>query len=145
VIFRRILVAVDASPIAAHATDLAIELARSLGSEVAFIHAINPSVGIGADGGVTPGDLIALEERDGKALLAALGARASLQPPPLEFLKVGKPGAEITRTAAEWGADLLVLGSHGRGGIVRAVLGSVAESVVRHAPCPVLVVRGEHA
>lgn len=43
--------------------------------------------------------------------------------------------------AKEWPADLIVIGSHGRGGVKRALLGSVAEGVMRHAPCPVLVVR----
>ena len=51
------------------------------------------------------------------------------------------PGRALCQMAEDEGADLLILGSHGRSGLSRAFLGSVAEKVVRHAPCPVLVVR----
>jgi nucleotide-binding universal stress UspA family protein len=47
------------------------------------------------------------------------------------------------RAAKAWPADLIVIGSHGRAGIVRTLLGSVAEGVMRHASCPVLVVRAQ--
>jgi nucleotide-binding universal stress UspA family protein len=54
----------------------------------------------------------------------------------------GKPADEVIAAAREWTAELIVLGTHGRSGVARAVLGSTAEAVVRHAPCPVVVVRG---
>jgi nucleotide-binding universal stress UspA family protein len=56
---------------------------------------------------------------------------------------VGSPDAEIVKLAEEIGAGLIVMGSRGRGGIRRAVMGSVSDSVVRHAHCPVMVVREE--
>ena len=55
---------------------------------------------------------------------------------------VGRPASEITATAARIGADLLAIGSRGRGALASAVLGSVAAEVIDHAPCPVLVARG---
>ena len=55
--------------------------------------------------------------------------------------KFGQPDAEIVRLAEELRAGLVVVGSRGRGGVSRALLGSVSDSVVRHAHCPVLVVR----
>lgn len=55
-------------------------------------------------------------------------------------VRVGSPAHEIVEDAKEWGADLIVVGTHARSGIARAVLGSVAESVVRDAPCSVLVI-----
>ncbi|MBV9454749.1 MAG: universal stress protein, partial [Rubrobacter sp.] len=58
-------------------------------------------------------------------------------------LKVGRPDAEIVTLAEELGTDLLVVGSRGEGGMRRALMGSVSDSVVRHAHCPVLVVRRE--
>jgi nucleotide-binding universal stress UspA family protein len=58
-------------------------------------------------------------------------------------LRVGAPDREIANLAEEIGAGLIVLGSRGRGGIRRALMGSVSDSVVRHAHCPVLVVRRE--
>ncbi len=54
---------------------------------------------------------------------------------------IGDPGAEICRVASEHNADLIVLPSHGRTGLKRLLIGSVAERVVRLAPCPVLVLR----
>ena len=58
-------------------------------------------------------------------------------------LRVGRPEAEITALAEEIGAGLIVVGSRGLGGIRRAMMGSVSDSVVRHAHCPVMVVRKE--
>jgi nucleotide-binding universal stress UspA family protein len=57
------------------------------------------------------------------------------------FVERGSAYAEIVRRAEDWGADVIVIGSHGRTGLARAVLGSVAERVVEHAPCSVLIAR----
>lgn len=141
--FRRIIIAVDGSAFSARAADVGFELARSLGAEVALIHVIDPSLVVAPEGGYPAGELIALAEQDGKRLLAGFSQRVSVQPPPLEFIQVGKPAAEIVKAAKEWPADLIVIGSHGRGGVERLFLGSVAEAVMRHAACPVLVVRAE--
>ena len=53
---------------------------------------------------------------------------------------VGRPDAEIVARATATGAELIVMGTHGRSGLAHALLGSVAERVVQHAPCPVLIV-----
>ena len=60
-------------------------------------------------------------------------------------LSMGRADEEIVVLAEELGADLIVMGSRGLGGVKRALMGSVSESVVRHAHCPVLVVRGARA
>jgi nucleotide-binding universal stress UspA family protein len=57
------------------------------------------------------------------------------------LIRHGNPGSEIVKEAEQWSADLILVGSHGRTGITRWLLGSVAEQVVRHAPCSVEVVR----
>jgi nucleotide-binding universal stress UspA family protein len=56
-------------------------------------------------------------------------------------LVMGDPATEIVRVAEEEKAELIVLGTHGRTGLSRILMGSVAEAVVRHAPCPVLIYR----
>jgi nucleotide-binding universal stress UspA family protein len=61
--------------------------------------------------------------------------------PAEEVVAVGKPSREILRAAAEIGADLIVMGVHGRGALERAMLGSTTHQVIRHATCPVLTVR----
>jgi len=142
--FRKILIAVDESAFAARAADVGFELARSLGAEVALIHAVDPAVvAYAPEGGIPAGELANLAQQDGKRLLAAFAQRASLQPAPLEFIHVGKTATEIVKAAKDWPADLIVIGSHGRGGINRLLLGSVAEAVMRQAECPVLVVRAQ--
>ena len=141
--FRRILVALDGSPVAAHAADVGIDLAQSLGGEVALIHVVDPAQNWAPESGVPAAELIKLAEQDGKRLLAEFRPRATLQMPPLEFVQVGKPTSEIMKAAKDWPADIIVIGSHGRGGISRVLLGSVAEGVMRHASCPVLVVRAQ--
>jgi nucleotide-binding universal stress UspA family protein len=60
-------------------------------------------------------------------------------------LAEGDPAAEILRAAADTRCDLIVLGTHGRTGLTRLLMGSVAEQVVRKAPCPVLTVKAPHA
>jgi universal stress protein A len=57
------------------------------------------------------------------------------------LVRHGLPGEEIVETARELPADLIVISTHGRTGLAHVVIGSVAEQVVRHAPCPVLVLR----
>jgi nucleotide-binding universal stress UspA family protein len=61
-----------------------------------------------------------------------------------ELIEPGDPAEVICRTAKRLGSDVIVVGSHGRTGFGRLFFGSVSEHVVRHAPCPVLVVRSPH-
>jgi nucleotide-binding universal stress UspA family protein len=141
--FRKVLIAVDSEPVAVHAADVGVELARSLNADVALIHVIDTVPAYGADTGISPGELAAQARQDGKTLMAGFRERLSLQPSALEFVVSGSPPDEIVKAAREWPADLIVIGSHGRGGVQRALLGSVAEGVMRHALCPVLVIRAK--
>lgn len=141
--FRRILLAVDESPIAAHAADLGADLAKRLGAELAFICVVDPGENVAPGSGLSAAELIALAQQDGKRLLAGFRQRAPEGLSPLEFIAVGKPASEIVKAAAEWPADVIVMGSHGRGGVERALLGSVADTVMRHASCSVLIIRAQ--
>jgi nucleotide-binding universal stress UspA family protein len=141
--FRKILIAVDDDPVSVRAADVGSELARALGGEVALIHVNDIVVAYAGDTGIPRRDLIAQTEQESKRLLSGFRERLSLAPSTLEFVEVGTPATAITRAAKDWPADLIVIGSHGRGGMRRALLGSVAEGVMRNAPCPVLVVRAQ--
>ncbi|HME60987.1 MAG TPA: universal stress protein [Candidatus Binatia bacterium] len=142
--FKKILIAVDESAFAARAVDVGFDLARSLGAQVALIYVVDPSiVAYAPESGIPASELVAEAQRDARRLTAAFTQSAALQPPPLEFIHTGKPPVEIVGAAKDWPADLIVIGSHGRGGVERLLLGSVAEAVMRHASCPVLVVRAE--
>jgi len=139
-LFQKILVAVDNEPIAAHAADIGAELARA---EMAFIHVIDPALVNASDTGIQPDVFVASAKEEAKKLIDDFRKRLPQQVTALEFVQIGLPLTEIVNAAKDWPADLIVIGSHGRGGITRALLGSVAEGVMRHAPCPVLVVRAK--
>jgi nucleotide-binding universal stress UspA family protein len=149
----RILSATDGSEEATLAAQTAIELANKTGSELHVVyadmlpysHALNQGYQAGVDVGVYVQDESEELMRIGQGRLdeqvrkikAAGGSVAQAH------YRLGRPEAEITALAEEIGAGLIVVGSRGLGGIRRTVLGSVSDSVVRHAPCPVLVVRKE--
>jgi len=138
----RVLIALNSEPLAAHAAGVGIELTCALGAELAFVYVIDEPSDIGADGGVLAGEAIKRAKEDGKEVIAAIRQRAP-QLAALEFMPIGRASAEIVKAAKEWPANLIVIGSHGRGGIQRAVRGSVAEAVMRAASCPVMVVKAE--
>jgi nucleotide-binding universal stress UspA family protein len=139
---RTMLVATDFSEHADQALEYAAELAAQLDATIHLLHVVtNPVMGGPELAFVHP----SLIEHATTAAQTALEERAArlrdrVQVGPVQ-LEVGDPRDEIDRVAAEIGADLIVMGTHGRRGVRRLLLGSVAESVVRTAPCPVLTVR----
>jgi nucleotide-binding universal stress UspA family protein len=138
--FDKILIAVDRGPIAAHAVDVGVTLANSLKAELALIHVTEPPAA-GSDAGISIVDYMKLARGEGQRLLTGMRQRHSLPASVQEFLEAGDAAAEIVKTAKEWPADMIVVGSHGRSGLSRVMLGSVAETVLRHAPCAVPIVR----
>jgi nucleotide-binding universal stress UspA family protein len=142
-VFRKILITVDSDPIAAHAAEIGAELASLVGAEMAFIHVIDPALVNPADTAIQPDALVASAQEDARKLIGDFRKHLPGQPAALEFVPIGSSLTEIVDAARGWPADLIVIGSHGRGGVERALLGSVAEGVMRRAPCPVLVVRGK--
>ncbi|WP_394820516.1 universal stress protein [Pendulispora albinea] len=125
-----ILVPTDFSPTADEALDYAIVLAAKLGASITVVHAYDVAAVSGAH--VRANAQSALDA----ALAKRQGAGVSLK----SLLKSGNPLDTIPDVAREIGAELIVMGTHGRQGIARMLLGSVAERVVRTAPCPVLTV-----
>jgi len=139
--FKRILIAVDASEIGVHATLVGLDLASALGAAIAFIHVIAPAMSDGAWFAVASPELTEQPDDEILQVLARLRGRAPIPSETVRFVPVGDPVESIRKAARDWPADLVVIGSHGRDGVGHALLGSVAEGVARHAPCPVLVVR----
>lgn len=141
---RTIVVPIDFSPAAADAKEWAIDLARRYGASVVVAHVVEPVAWPVSPEGLmlTPTDLVGPNRRELDAALAAECAAieksgVAAQPVLLD----GKPAAEIAALARRCEAELIVMGTHGRKGVSHALLGSVAEKVVRSAPCPVLTVR----
>lgn len=83
----------------------------------------------------------ALQKHAEEVLRTARDTVAAAGLPVEAQIRHGRPGAEIVEEAKRWGADLVLIGSHGRSGIERILMGSVAHYVVAHAPCSVEVVR----
>ena len=120
-----------------------MELARRLDAQVALIHVIDPALVLDPEAGIGADELVQKAREDAARVVAGFRARLQADARALGFVPLGSPGSEIVKAATEWQADVIVIGSHGRRGITRALMGSVAEAVVRHAPCPVLVVRAK--
>ena len=142
---RKILVATDFSPVAMHAQTAALELARPLGAEVTVLHAYQLPTYLFVDGSsyVPPPKLVAEVLADtAHGLAAAVDAAAASGVTIKTVSEEGDPKEVIVRYAEEHGFDLVVLGTHGRRGLARLALGSVAEHVVRAATRPVLTVHG---
>ena len=145
----KILVATDGSEEAALAAQSAADLAARTGSELHVVH-VGETLGPGYSGyrgyeeGVLPSAQVDLERQAQEALEAQVGRIAVAEGPRVQsYLRMGRPDEEIVALGEEIGAELIVIGSRGLGGVRRALMGSVADSVVRHAHCPVLAVRRE--
>jgi nucleotide-binding universal stress UspA family protein len=136
---RKILVPVDGSPPSIAALEHAIALAEDGDSAIEVLYVEAPEqFEVGSRTPLAPGARRELERTMHDALERAkgrLGDRVSTH------TVFGDPLLKIIETASEHACDLIVIGTHGRVGRLHALLGSVAEGVVRNAPCPVLTVR----
>ncbi len=141
--WRKICCPVDFSETSRRAAESALELAWAFGGRVTLLHVaeplIAPALEAGARSAPTPEAIEPGLRDEIRAWARALpeGEKADV-----EVLE-GSPAEEIVRFAREGAYDAVVMGTHGRTGLKHLVLGSVAERVVRHARCPVVVVRGE--
>ena len=139
---KHILVPTDLGDGAEHALDYACELARTLGARIHLLNVITiPALGVPEMGVAVTGTMIDEMIVDNQAAIDRLARTRCTAPVGRVMIKTGNPRDVINQTAQELGVDLIVMGTHGRHGISRALLGSVAETVVRSAPCAVLTVR----
>lgn len=143
--YARILVPVDGSQTATKALVAALDLARDKGGAVRVIHVIDETTLI--SGYEFAGELIRLARERGEKILAealnvvrSAGVKGDSR---LVDLPGKRLGDSVADEATAWQADLVVVGTHGRRGMRRLILGSGAESVIRLSRIPVLVIRGE--
>ena len=132
---RKILVPVDFSECSEKALQYAIPFAKQFGAEITLVHVIQYSVQ--APEMILAADTTQAAKEGVDALVQKVGDAVMCR----AVVRVGKPADEIVEAATQGGADLIILSTHGRSGLAHLLLGSTAEQVVRHAPCPVLVVR----
>jgi nucleotide-binding universal stress UspA family protein len=142
---RRILFGSDFSAASRKAFATAVKTAKQAHASLAIVHVLVPFLPVGPDQYVGPETW---EEIDGQARkwaakhLAALASRAKSSGVRATTVLIdGTPAREITRFAKKKHADLVIIGTHGRTGLARLFLGSVAGQIVATAPCPVMTVR----
>jgi nucleotide-binding universal stress UspA family protein len=136
---RRIVLATDLSSTSEGATAQALQLARDLKAELLVVSVIDPTSPHTGPALARMDQRRAAREVAAQALVVE-GRRAGVN---VHFLVwEGEPGPAIVEAALAEAADLVIVGTHGRSRVGRLVLGSVSDHVVRHAPCPILIVRG---
>jgi nucleotide-binding universal stress UspA family protein len=143
--FSRMLVAVDRSERALKAFDYAVQLSKIGRAKISVVHVIPPPVA--GEEGIPATQLAESLQKEGEQLLAQLKSRAEMQFAVgagvlIDYvIKEGNPAKVILASAKDSGADLIVMGSSGTGGVKEWLLGSVSHAVSSHSSCPVLIVK----
>ena len=143
---QKILLPTDFSGCANYALPYAAAIARATGATIVCLHVVEPIVpAVGYSGLAEPMPIADISEQledSAERELPQFAECDELNGLEVEEVIVhGDPAAEIVRVASEREVDLIVVSSHGRTGLGRIIFGSTAEAVVRHAICPVLVVK----
>ena len=139
---KKILVPIDFSDCSKKALQYALPLAKQHEAAITLLYVVPRSYTVGEYGGVDYASLEAELRASSDKQLATLAVdevRGEVAADTL--VSTGSPAAEIIQAAKQTLVDLIVISTHGRTGLKHVFLGSVTEHVVRHAPCPVLVVR----
>jgi nucleotide-binding universal stress UspA family protein len=147
---RTILLATDGSDEAGLATQAVAELSKATNSEVHITYVLPTEAQLFGPHAYTDEireSLIERAERDARSFLEEQAERVRSEGGKVAetHLRAGRPDKEIIRLAGVLGVGTIMMGSRGIGGIERMLIGSVSESVIRHAHCPVYVVRGDVA
>jgi len=146
--YAKILVPVDGSQPSATGLAEAIKIAKSQGSEIRLMHVVNDLIlDCGYGTGVYGSDALEVLRKAGRGILDA--AEGTVRQEGIKTNSVllesfgGRAADLILAEAQAWSADLIVMGTHGRRGVARVVMGSDAEGVVRACNVPVMLVRGK--
>lgn len=145
--YTKILVPVDGSPTSNRGLDEAIKLARLTGANLKLLHVIDLlTIAMTPEAGAAlTAQMAELLTEGGKTILADAKARVQAAGLGVDTELIdslaGRVCDQVVDVAQAWGADLIVIGTHGRRGVGRLMIGSDAEQIVRRAPVPVLLVR----
>lgn len=130
--FKNIMVPTDGSEFASKAEDVAIEMAKKFDSKVVAVHVIDDKL-------IYPFEVL---EEEGKSILKKVqekGEKNSVKVD--EVLLVGNPTRDMKKIAEKVGADIIVIGTHGKTGLEKLIMGSVAESTLKTVKVPVLLLK----
>lgn len=138
--YSKILIAVDSSEFSMRAAKKGLELAHQLKATPALLYVVDTSKAIGnIEAGLLPEQALIILKKEVEQTLDELATMYSGDDI-LKFMPEGHPTKDILKTAEIWEADLIVMGTHGRTGLMHLLVGSVAEYIVRHSKIPVMVV-----
>ena len=145
--FQRIIVPVDGSDASNLALDAALRIARDAGGQVRLVHVVEEMAYLsgGSAYGAYSADMLGIMRDAGSTILSDALGRAQAAGVAADTQLYDKLGDRLSEVVADiaqsWNADLVVVGTHGRRGMRRLLLGSGAEQIIRTAPVPVLVIR----
>lgn len=143
--FDKILMPTDGSDVAFGAAERAVALAKLAGAalHVVIVQEPYPYSGIGSTNSAGVQEYLAASQRQATEALARITAQAQVHGVAVstEIVEGSSPAEEIVETARRCGADVIVMGSHGRTGVARVLLGSVAGKVLMLSPVPVMIVK----
>jgi nucleotide-binding universal stress UspA family protein len=145
----RILVAIDGSTYSNDALDQIASRPWPDGSELRIVTVVNPYPTVGSEAWAAPpafyDDMVKAAHESGSRAIAAARERIAKSAQSLEvsdaLLTAASPARAILDEAERWGAELVVVGSHGYGAVQRFLLGSVSHAIATHAPCSVEIIR----
>ena len=145
--YQRILVPVDGSPTSNAGLSEAIKLAKLTGARVRVLHVVDETAFLmSGDSSPMSGDIFTLLKEAGQAVLEAAREQVNAAGIAVDAALFdgfrGRLSERVAEQVKEWGADVIVVGTHGRRGVGRMLMGSDAEQIVRTATVPVLLVRG---
>ena len=142
---KTVLVPIDFSECSGKAVKYAVAFAKTFGAEIALVHVTDPYIPssemVTVDIAALKKEMIDAAEKE----LKTVCDETTTAVPSKAILRVGRPFHEVIEVANELKPDLIIVGTHGRTGLSHALLGSTAERIVRHANCPVLVLRENEA
>lgn len=137
--YHKVLIAIDTSDRSIKAAEQGVNLAIQLGASVAIVIAIDTAkINKDSESGSLPQDEIARLNKKAHQTIDAIAKNFPDQAFE-RFIPEGKPSKEIVKIAEDWGADLIVMGTQGKSGIKRLLLGSTAENTLRHSNIPILI------
>ncbi|MGZ3901365.1 MAG: universal stress protein [Bacteroidia bacterium] len=136
---KKILIAIDDGPTSEKVASNGFQLGKQLNAEIALISVVD-TTGLMTDGSVTPGELAEILKNDYKKSQQKLIENLFKDNNVWSFVEKGTPSEAILKVAEEWEADLIVMGTHGRTGLLHLLMGSTAEKVTRHSTKPLFII-----
>jgi nucleotide-binding universal stress UspA family protein len=138
--YSKILIAVDSSEYSMQAAKKGLELSHQLDAKTALLYVVDTSKALGnIDAGISAEQSLIVLKKEAEQTLDELAAMYNGKSI-MKFIPEGLPTKDIIKTAEIWEADLIVMGTHGRTGLMHLLVGSVAEHIIRHSKIPVMVI-----